>query len=138
MSIGSGTRCAVRIPDDELSAEEARIWVRNERLMVHRMTRLTSVAADGTVGGWTILDPGDSFEIGAHRFEFRLLPSDAPAPSATAAGESQATQTKRDGSERPAIGDFATARLAHLMPKDSLNPEADFANEVNDAEERAS
>ena len=105
--------------------------------MVHRMTRLTSVAADGTVGGWTILDAGDSFEIGAHRFEFRLLPSEAPAPS-PARATSDLKQREPEASERPSIGGFATARLAHLMPKDSLNPEADFANEVGGEEERAS
>ena len=135
VSIGSGTRCAVRIDDDDLSAEEARIWVRNERLMVHRMTRLTSVAADGTVGGWTILDAGDSFEIGAHRFEFRLLPTAAPQSSPIAP---EVDDTDRVTTELPTIGGFATARLANLMPRDSLNPEADFANEIDGGEQRAS
>ncbi len=72
VSIGSGARCAVRISDMALSAEEARIWVRDGHLMLHKMTRLNVIAEDGVSGGWTILEPGDHVDIGEHRFEFRL------------------------------------------------------------------
>jgi hypothetical protein len=78
VSIGSGRSCAVRIDDPELAAEEARAWVRGEHLMVHRMTRLSIIAADGVSGGWTILEPGDTFEVGAHRYEFRMLEQTVP------------------------------------------------------------
>jgi len=73
VSIGSGVRCGVRIDDPELAAEEARTWVRGGHLMVHRMTRLSVIAADGTSGGWMILEPGDTFAIGEHVFEFRVI-----------------------------------------------------------------
>ncbi len=72
VSIGSGARCAVRISDMTLSAEEARIWVRDGHLMLHKMTRLNAIAEDGVSGGWTILEPGDHVTIGEHRFEFRI------------------------------------------------------------------
>ena len=81
VSIGSGARCGVRIDDPDLSAEEARAWVRSGHLMLHRFTRLTAVSIDGTVGGWVILEPGDTFQIGQHTFEFRMLEQPAPAPS---------------------------------------------------------
>jgi hypothetical protein len=73
VSIGSGSRCAVRVEDAELTAEEARIWIRKGHLMVHKMTRLTAMVVDGSMGGWEILEPGDTFTIGQHIFEFRLL-----------------------------------------------------------------
>jgi hypothetical protein len=74
VSIGSGARCGVRVDDSGMAAEEARTWVRKGHLMVHKMTRLTTLVADGTSGGWQILQPGDTFTVGAHTFEFRLLP----------------------------------------------------------------
>ena len=81
VSIGSAATCGVRVDDPELSGEEARIWINKGRLMLHRMTRLSAMMVDGSSGGWQILDPGESFEIGGHRFEFRLLPPPKPAPA---------------------------------------------------------
>jgi VWFA-related protein len=81
VSVGSGARCGVRIDDADMAAEEARIWIRNGHLMVHRMTKLTTMVNEGTSGGWMILEPGDTFEVGQHRFEFRLLPAQGRAGS---------------------------------------------------------
>lgn len=78
ISIGAGARCGVRVNDPDLGAEEARIWVRKGHLMVHRMTKLTTVMNQGGTGGWAILEPGDSFDIGEHRFEFQLLQPEQP------------------------------------------------------------
>jgi uncharacterized protein YegL len=74
VSIGSAARCGVRVNDPDMSAEEARIWVRGGHLMLHKFTKLNQLAADGTVGGWTILETGDTFDIGGHAFEFKMLP----------------------------------------------------------------
>jgi VWFA-related protein len=81
VSIGSAATCGVRVDDPELSGEEARIWISKGRLMVHRMTRLSAMMVDGSSGGWQILDPGESFEVGGHRFEFRLLRTQRPEPA---------------------------------------------------------
>lgn len=78
VSIGSAAACGVRVDDPELSGEEARIWISKGHLMLHRITRLTAMMVDGSSGGWQILDPGESFEIGGHHFEFRLLPPPKP------------------------------------------------------------
>jgi|CXWL01.1.fsa_nt_gi VWFA-related protein len=83
--IGSGSQCAVRINDPRLATEEARIWIKKDNLMVHRLTRLTSIAHDGVSGGWTMMDPGETLQIGDHIFEFRLLPEGAPLPDREAA-----------------------------------------------------
>ena len=84
--IGSAPRCAVRIDDPTLGAEEARIWVRDQHLMVHKVARLSDVAAEGESGGWTILEAGDTLDIGAHRFEFRLWTEPPPQAEAEPSG----------------------------------------------------
>jgi LPXTG-motif cell wall-anchored protein len=73
VSVGAGARCGVRIDDPDLASEEARIWVRGAHLMYHKFTKLTTLEAEGMVGGWQILEAGDTFQIGQHTFEFRLL-----------------------------------------------------------------
>jgi VWFA-related protein len=82
VGIGSASSCAVRIQD--MAQEEARVWVRDGHLMYHKKTRLTLIASDGITGGWQILEPGDTFDIGEHRFEFKLLPQGVPHSEATA------------------------------------------------------
>ncbi len=74
VGIGSGKQCGVRVADPEMALEEARIWVRGGHLMLHKITKLASVHNDGTAGGWVFLDPGDTFQISEHSFEFQLLP----------------------------------------------------------------
>lgn len=106
VSIGSAAACAVRIDDAELGAVEARTWIQNSRLMLHRTTRLTAIANEESSGGWTILDEGDTFEIGNHRFEFRLL----GAADKAAASDAE--------SSPPA--DAVQPRLIELMPRDSM------------------
>jgi len=91
VSVGSAARCGVRIDDPEMAAEEARIWVRSGHLMVHRMTRLSVIAADGTSGGWMILEPGDTFSVGAHVFEFRMIDPNAQPVADKPATPSAAT-----------------------------------------------
>ncbi|HZP57442.1 MAG TPA: VWA domain-containing protein [Dehalococcoidia bacterium] len=119
VSVGSGDRCAVRIADRGLSQVEARVWVRNGQLMVHRMVSLNALQTEGTTGGWQILDPGDKFDIGPHTYEFRLLPEpqgDAPQEPAASA-----PRVRRDAT--PPLPAFE-GRLAELMPRDSFTPDA--------------
>lgn len=116
ISIGSGRSCGVRIDDDSLATEEARIWVRNSHLMLHRLTRLTAIATDGISGGWQILEPGDTFDIGSHRFEFRLLPSQRPVEAASA---EPVPNVLRDApAERSGPMPQPRPSLLELMPQD--------------------
>lgn len=142
VSIGSAKRCGVRIDDERLAAEEARIWVRNGTLVLHKLTKLTAMALDGTVGGWTILEPGDSFDVGEHRFEFRMLPSAAPVDEEPSEAAPRTTDTADTGAppdifkerpgprplrplpDGPAAGQ--TPRLLDMMPRESSGgPEPD-------------
>jgi VWFA-related protein len=85
VSIGSSPRCALRLEaGPDTAPEEARVWVRNGRLVVHRVATLTAMALEGASGGWVILDPGEDIELGGVRFRFELLsdaPADAPSPA---------------------------------------------------------
>jgi len=103
ISVGSGYRCGVRIDDPSLAYEEARVWIRDGHLMLHKFTRLTALELQGQVGGWQILEPGDTFQIGQHTFEFKLLP----------AGESA-----RDGARDAADAlKQQRSRFSDLMPR---------------------
>ena len=139
VSIGSGEHCAVRVPDRGLSSVEARIWVRGKQLMVHRMTSLNALANEGVSGGWVILDPGDTFDLGPHEFEFRLLPVEA-----TVEEPGEVPNILKDAPEpwqqQAAPGGFSAApaqashlRLVELMPKNDVQQAPE-----TDGEERAS
>jgi hypothetical protein len=108
VSIGAGPRCGVRIADPELATEEARIWVRGDHLMLHMFTRLTSIEAGAGGGGWQILDPGDTFKIGQHTFEFQTL----PVPGTETSEGVPNVLREHDTTPRPAPG-----RLSDLMPR---------------------
>ncbi len=79
LSIGSGLRCAIRLPEggeglEDVGVEHVRVWVRHGQLMVHEVRRLTAYGATG--GGWEILRPGDAFEVGPMTIRFELLGED--------------------------------------------------------------
>lgn len=75
LSIGSADWCDVVLSDDDgqVGPEEARAWVHQNKLIFHKLTRLSVLASDGAVGGWTILQEDDDFIIGPHRLSFKLL-----------------------------------------------------------------
>jgi hypothetical protein len=118
VSIGSGSRCAVRIDDPSLGAEEARIWIRKGLLMLHKLTRLSVIAQDGASGGWQMLEPGDTFRIGDHTFEFQLVPEDAPTEddAPRIARESQ-VRAPRQRQARPAA---TPTPLTEMMPHNDM------------------
>ena len=76
ISIGSAGWCAVVLPDDggRIGLEEARAWVHHSnRLILHRLTRLSILAAEGTSGGWMFLQDDEEVSIGPCRLAFRLV-----------------------------------------------------------------
>lgn len=130
VSIGNGSSCAVRIDDPDIGTEEARIWIRKSHLMYHRLSRLTTIATHGVTGGWQMLEPGETFEIGEHVFEFRLLPEKAPQPDAAAADVPNVLRTRDEPpaepepsaapppfAPQPGLAD-ARPRLTDMMPRE--------------------
>ena len=110
VSAGSAPRCAIRLGSDETAAwEEARVWVRNGRLMVHRVATLTAMALEGATGGWAILEPGDDIELGGVRLRFELVgdaperPA-APAPDAPPNADEALWRPAGEPADEPAAG----------------------------------
>ncbi len=132
MSIGSGTGCGVHIRDMALSTEEARIWVRDGHLMVHKMTRLTAIAADGVSGGWTILEPGDRLDIGAHAFEFRLWSAPPPESEREDVEPAEVPNVLRDPNTPRPIGSRPTALPLAASGLGAIWPREDAPRPMND------
>jgi hypothetical protein len=132
VSIGNGTGCAVRINDPSLATEEARIWIRKDHLMYHRLSRLTTIATEGVTGGWQMLEPGETFKIGEHVFEFRLLPKDVPSPDATPSDVPNILRSRDEDpappereappppafTPQPGFADARPSRLTEMMPRE--------------------
>jgi VWFA-related protein len=87
--LGSSPRCDLVLADEDgsIAPEEARVWVREGRLMYHKLTRLTTFASDGPVGGWFVLQHGDEVRVGPYRLVFQLLAPDDGVAEALAALE---------------------------------------------------
>ncbi|MBI5289635.1 MAG: VWA domain-containing protein [Chloroflexi bacterium] len=147
VSIGSSPRCAVRIDDPRLASEEARIWIRKGNLMLHRLTRLTTIASEGVSGGWTMMDPGETFQVGTHAYEFRLLPEGAPVPGAgSAPGASpDVPDILRDKPRedappaappltQPGMADASPRRFTDMMPREMGFP----AHDMDQTDQQAS
>jgi VWFA-related protein len=75
VSIGAAPWCDISLPDEDgsIGQEEARAWVHQDKLIFHRLTRLSLLASDGAVGGWLILENGDEVNVGAFRLRFVSL-----------------------------------------------------------------
>ncbi|MCH8900712.1 MAG: VWA domain-containing protein [Chloroflexi bacterium] len=101
-SIGSGYRCFIKLPekdgDEEIVPEWARVWVRDGKLMVHELQRLST--SGSMPGSWLILDSGESFTVGSWTFLFEL---DAAETVAAAEGseQEQIPNILRDSYEQP-------------------------------------
>jgi hypothetical protein len=89
------------------------------------------IAADGTSGGWMILEPGDTFTIGEHVFEFRILDPSAPFAVVDEPIEEQATpNVLRDagpqGQPASSSDNLRTFPLGGMMPSSELAPSASY------------
>jgi len=124
VGVGSGTFCGVRVDDSELALQEARIWVRGGHLMVHRATRLTTMVNDGTMGGWSILEPGDTLEIGRHRFEFRLV-ARRHAPTGDVPNVLRDPQPPCDEAPQALPPETRRSAFTELMPRNDWGADAD-------------
>jgi VWFA-related protein len=79
ISIGTGHRCLIRVAQvgiDDIANEHARVWVREDHLVVHELRRLTAFGPTG--GRWEFLNAGDTFAVGPHVFKFQLTDQAAP------------------------------------------------------------
>jgi len=72
ISIGSADWCHVVVPHGEgcIGQEEARAWVHQDKLIFHKLMRLSLIANDEAAGAWVILEDGDEISIGDLRLRF--------------------------------------------------------------------
>lgn len=85
ISIGTGHRCLIRVAQigvDDIANEHARVWVREDHLVVHELRRLTAFGPTG--GRWEFLNAGDTFAVGPHVIQFQLADQAAPEPPSEA------------------------------------------------------
>ncbi len=75
LSVGSAEWCDIILADDggSIGPEEARAWIHGDKMMFHKLTRLTVLATDGAIGGWLVLEHGDEVSVGPHRLRFEVL-----------------------------------------------------------------
>jgi hypothetical protein len=127
--IGSSPRCDLVLAseDGSIAAEEARVWVSEGRLMYHKLTRLTTFASDGPVGGWSVLQNGDEILVGPHRLIFEVLvPDDGVAEALAAlerANEPPPARRKRKQSVRRAVTQENSED--EQRPKETIEPTPD-------------
>jgi VWFA-related protein len=70
ISIGSAPWCDIIIADGSVASEEARAWVHQDKLVFHRLMRLSLFANDQDAGGWYILEDGDEICVGNIHLRF--------------------------------------------------------------------
>jgi hypothetical protein len=87
-TIGFGPDCTVRLPAGQAglpdvqphSRERVRVWRREGKFMLHRLSRRGRVAVGGRPVTWAVLEDGDEIEIGPCRLRFRLKQASADVP----------------------------------------------------------
>lgn len=72
VTIGSAPDCTLVLPGGPVERRHVRIWRRDGRYMLHRLARSGEILMDGRPVQWAVLEPGDEFAIGVHRFRFAL------------------------------------------------------------------
>lgn len=121
-SIGSAVRCQIRLDEGadgaEIPPEYARVWVREGKLMVHELKRLTAFGAVG--GRWEILGPNDMFSVGPYTFQFELAEdetaTDNVPQSPYANGEAPTAAAVQQDAFAPAPPEQQHAPLPNASP----------------------
>ena len=122
-SIGSGHRCLIQLPerdgDEEIAPEWARVWVRDGKLMVHELQRLSTTGS--MPGSWVILDSGETFTMGSWTFLFELDGAETVA-AADSSDQEQIPNVLRDSNQQPS--DEAPAESDEQEDSDAKPAEA--------------
>jgi len=74
LSIGSDPACDVILEPQghEVEPVHARIWHRQERFMIHRLSEQGELLVAGRPLVWAVLENGDELSIGPHRITFEI------------------------------------------------------------------
>jgi len=103
--------------------------------MYHKLTRLTTFASDGPVGGWFVLQHGDEVRVGPYRLVFELLaPDDGVAETLAAlerANEQQPAHRKGTQAAPPAGAQVKSEdeqrheEMIEPTPAEDLDPDSE-------------
>jgi len=122
--LGSSPRCDLVLENEDgsIAPEEARVWVSEGRLTYHKLTRLTTFASDGPVGGWFILQHGDEIQVGPYRLVFELLAPDESDDSVVEALAALEHAEKQRPSRRKR-GRATSSAATDVQSEDGRKPE---------------
>jgi tight adherence protein B len=67
VTIGTGSACQVRLTDGAIAEEQARVWLREGKLVFHQLSRQHASRIAGQPVSWVILNDGDEVEIGDYK-----------------------------------------------------------------------
>ena len=125
LSIGSASWCDITFPDpdERIGPEEARAWVHQDKLIFHKLTRLSLLASDGAVGGWLVLENGDEVNVGHFRLRFISL-------AHTAAEQDVLNRAVNEAVQHLAGRASGGGVASRLWPVHDLPPQAPQAEEM--------
>jgi hypothetical protein len=135
--LGSSPHCDLVLTNEDgsVAPEEARVWVSEGRLMYHKLTRLTTFASDGPVGGWFVLQHGDEIRVGPYRLVFEVLaPDDGVAEALTALEQAKERRpSRRKGkqavpqavTEMDSEDEQRPEEMIEPMPTEDVHPDAE-------------
>jgi hypothetical protein len=126
ISIGTGHRCIIRVPQigiDDIANEQARVWIREDHLVLHELRRLTAFGPSG--GRWEFLNAGDTFAVGPYVFLFQL--ADQVASEGTSSETPAVPEVWPGQGTRPAV-EQEPAPVAQSSPPE-LTPSVAMVDE---------
>ena len=74
VTIGSDPSCTIVLADasGRVAPREARVWLREDRFMLHRLPRRYGAQAPSRPS-WAVLESGDEITVGPYRFTFEII-----------------------------------------------------------------
>ena len=75
VTIGSDSGCTIVLADagGRVAPRDVRVWLREDKFMLHRLSRRTTTPPADQQPAWAILEDGDEIRVGPFRFAFEIL-----------------------------------------------------------------
>ncbi len=75
MTIGSDSGCTIVLADagGRVAPREVRVWLREDKFMLHRLSRRPTTPPVDQQPAWAILEDGDEIRVGPFRLAFEIL-----------------------------------------------------------------
>ena len=75
VTIGSDPSCSIVLADagGRIGPKAVRIWLREDKFMLHRLSRRAGPPSVDPQPAWVVLESGDGIQVGPYRFSFEIL-----------------------------------------------------------------